>query len=270
MFHISLNLGDLAAFRDRVKIKADVLLERAAEDLAAQAHAHIVEQASSKLRSTRSAYLEALSLEPTGKGAWVITLDKSAAWIEEGMPRHEMIDDLLKNGGRFSPKTGARYRIIPFPIRSKTQTPAAAQIIRQAAQDAIRKAGINMKQVEREVDGRVRQGSLHAISNINHPLRTGDGAYQGHGVHGQARQGMGGTPFLKGLRVMQRTVGSAPPMIQKTAMTFRVVSSLHKGTGRWIHPGIKAAKLIDDGADWASREWENKIRPELLAALGTP
>jgi hypothetical protein len=267
VFHLTLNLGDLTALEERLLIKADVLLERAAEDLAVQTHAFIVEQAALKLHSTRSTYVEALSLEPTGTGAWVIELDKSVMWIEEGMPRHEMIDDLLRNGSKFSAKTGARYRVIPFPIRTKTQTPAGAQIIRKAAQDAIRSAGINMKEIEREVDGRVKRGALHAVENVNHPLRTGNGPYQGHGPHHHPRQGMSGSPFLKGLRVMQSMTKSATPIVQKTAMTFRVVSSLHKGTGRWVHPGIKAAKLIDAGFDWANKEWDSKIKPEVLAAL---
>jgi hypothetical protein len=66
---------------------------------------------------------------------------------------------------------------------------------------------------------------------------------------------------------MQRQIGSAPPMVQRTAMTFRIVSSLMKGTGRWVHPGIKAVKLIDEAKDWADKEWETRVKPEILAAL---
>jgi hypothetical protein len=267
MFQVRLNLGDLSALHDRLKIKADVLLEHAAADLTAQTHAHIVEQASAKLHSTRQKYIDALSYEETGRGAWVIKLDNSAMWIEEGMSRHEMIDDLLKNGSRINMKTGARYRVIPIPIKSKTQTPASGQATRIAAMKALRSAGINMKEIDKEVDGRIKTGALHKLDVTGSPIKTAEGPGQGHGSIGHVRQGMTGTPFLKGLRVMQRQIGSAPPMVQRTAMTFRIVSSLMKGTGRWVYPGLKAVKLIDEAKDWADKEWETRVKPEILAAL---
>jgi len=267
MLTVKLNLGAIILATERLKIKADVLLEHAVADLAAQTHAHVVEQASSKLHSTRQKYVDALSYEQAGRGSWTVTLDNSAMWIEEGMPRHEMIDDLLKNGAQVSKKTGARYRVIPLPIKSKTQTPASGQAIRIAAQKALRAAKINMRDIEKEVDGRAKVGTLHKLDEVGSPLRTGDGAGQGHGPIGHVRQGMTGTPFLKGMRVMQRQVQSAPPVIQRTAMTFRVVSSLMKGTGRWVHPGVKAVNLMDEAKAWAEQEFEVRIKPELLAAL---
>lgn len=268
MLQINLSLGDITSLHAELKAKADILLERSVENLAVMAHAHIVEQASAKLHSTRQTYIDALSLDQISAGSWMVTLDNSAMWIEEGMPRHEMIDDLLKNGSQFSKKTGARYRVIPFPIKSKTQTPASGQATRMAAQRALKGAGINMKQVEKEAAGRVKLGTLHKLDVVGSPLKTGEGPGQGHGHIGHVRQGMGGTPFLKGLRVMQRRVGQAPPMIQRTALTFRIVSSLMKGTGRWVHPGIKPHKLLDEAHEWATKEWESKIKPEIQDALG--
>ena len=267
MLTLNLNLGDLSGLEERLRIKADILLERGAADLAVQVHGHIVEQAARKLHSSRSQYIEALSYEQRERGEWVIKLNKSAMWIEEGMARHEMIDDLLRHGARVNPKTGVRYKAIPMAIKGKTSTPAAAQILRQAAMGAARAAGINMREVEREVDGRIREGLIHRLTVANHPLRTGIGAYQGHGAMGDPRQGMTGRSFLSGLQIRQKMIGGAGGMVQKTAMVFRVVSSLHKGTGRWVHPGFKAVKLFDEANQWATREWENKLMPEILAAL---
>jgi hypothetical protein len=270
MLTVKLDLGGIQLATERLKLKADVLLEHAVADLAAQTHAHVVEQASSKLHSTRQKYIDALSYEQLSPGSWTVTLDNSAMWIEEGMPRHEMIDDLLKNGAQVSKKTGARYRVIPMPVKGKTETPASGQAVRMAAMAALRRAKINMKDIEKEVDGRAKIGTLHKLDETGNPLKTADGAGQGHGAIGHVRQGMTGTPFLKGMRVMQRQVNSAPPVIQRTAMTFRVVSSLMKGTGRWVHPGIKAVNLMDEAQKWAELEWEKRIRPEILDALSNP
>jgi hypothetical protein len=268
MLTVKLSIKPLVDATDRLKIKADVLLEHAVADLAAQTHAHIVEQAHLKLHSTRQKYVDALSYEQVSAGAWTVTLNNSAMWIEEGMPRHEMIDDLLKNGAQVSKKTGARYRVIPLPIKGKTQTPASGQAIREAAMKALRAAKINMSAIEKEVDGRVKLGMLHKLDVTGDPLKTAEGAGQGHGPIGHVRQGMTGMPFLKGMRVMQRQVNSAPPVIQRTAMTFRVVSSLMKGTGRWVHPGIKAVNLMDEAKAWADKEFETRIKPEIESALG--
>jgi hypothetical protein len=267
MLTVKLNLGPLINATDRLKIKVDVLLEHAVADLAAQTHAHIVEQASSKLHSTRQKYVDALSYEQVHAGLWTVTLDNSAMWIEEGMPRHEMIDDLLKNGSKFNSKTGARYRVIPLPIKGKTQTPASGQAIRVAAQKALRAAKINMRDIEKEVDGRAKIGTLHKLDETGNPIKTAEGAGQGHGPIGHVRQGMTGTPFLKGMRVIQRQISSAPPLVQRTAMTFRIVSSLMKGTGRWVHPGTKAVNLMDEAQTWAESEWENRVKPDIEAAL---
>jgi len=267
MLNLNLNLGDLAGLEERLRIKADVLLETAAANLAVQSHGRIVEQAARKLHSSRSQYIEALSYEQLERGEWVVRLDQKAMWIEEGMPRHEMIDDLLRNGARINPKTGVRYKAIPMAVKGKTSTPAAAQILRQAAMGAIRAAGINMREIEKEVDGRVKQGLIHRLTVADHPLRTGTGAYQGHGPMGEPRQGMSGRAFLSGLQIRQRMIGGTGGMVQRTALVFRVVSSLHKGTGRWVHPGFKAVKLFDEAHSWATREWEAKIMPEILAAL---
>jgi hypothetical protein len=268
VFNINLSLGDIRALNERLKAKADVLLERAVADLAAQTHAKLVELAASGLRTSRQTYIDALSYEETGRGAWTVTLDKNALWIEDGMPRHEMIDDLIRNNPRISNKTGARYKIIPFSIKGPSATAVAAMPIRQAAMKALRQAGINMKEVEKEVDGRVKQGTLHRLNVVSHPLKTAQGPHQGHGPMGSARQGMSGMPFLSGLTVQQRR--SMTGMMQKTAMTFRVVSSFHKGSGKWVHPGVKAHRFMDQAAKWAHDEWENKIKPEIFEALQPP
>lgn len=245
---------------------AQDLLARAAEDLAAMTYAKVVELAQSQLHTSREEYLRNLSYDKENEGTWVVTLDKSAMWIEEGMPRHEMIDDLLKNA-RISKKTGARYKVIPFPIKGPAATAPAALPIRLAAMGALKRAKINMKAIQKDADGKPILGTLHKLDVMGSPLKTMEGTYQGWGGIGAVRQGATGSPFLKGLRVIQRQIGGASPIIQKTALTFRTVSSFHKGSGRWVHPGVKARKLMDQAYAWAENEWNSTIKPEIVSTI---
>lgn len=264
-FNIKLSLGDLADAQARTKAIADKLVARAAEDLAATTYNKIVELAQQRLHSTRDAYLQNLSYEPAGNG-WTVTLKENALWIEDGMPRHEMVDDLLKNGTMA--KDGSRYRVIPMNVvKGPSQTPMGAMPVRAAAMSALRKAKINIREIEREVDNRPKIGVLHKLDIIDKPIKTAEGAYQGWGRTGNVRQGPTGIPFLAGVRVIQRQISTQGGLIQRTALTFRVVSSKHKGTGRWVHPGIKPKKLMEEAWAWAQREWDTKIKQELLDAL---
>ena len=60
-------------------------------------HAKAVELSSEKLHSRREKYIAALSLKEED-GAFILALDASANWIESGMPHHNMLESLLKNG----------------------------------------------------------------------------------------------------------------------------------------------------------------------------
>jgi hypothetical protein len=86
---------------------------------------------------------------------------------------------------------------------------------------------------------------------------------------GAVRQGPTGIPLLKGVSIYQRKVmdkhGKA--VTQKFAMTFRIVSSKMKGTGRWVHPGLEPRKFMDETFTWAVKEWETKMQPEILQQL---
>jgi hypothetical protein len=262
---LHLDLGDIFAQQERAQALANELLARSAEDLAAMAYSKVVELAQSQLKTSRQEYLSNLSYEQAGPSLWTVTLNSKAMWIEEGMPRHEMVDDLLKNA-KVS-KKGVRYKVIPFPIKGAANTAPAAMPIRLAAMGALRRAKINMKDIERDVDGRAKIGGLHKLDVMTAPIKTAHGPHMGQGALGMVRQGLSGTPFLKGLSVQQRMIGNAPGNIQKTAMTFRVVTSLHKGSGRWVHPGVKAKKLMDQAFAWAENEWESVIKPEILSAI---
>jgi hypothetical protein len=49
--------------------------------------------------------------------------------------------------------------------------------------------------------------------------------------------------------------------------TFRVASSKHKGTGRWVHPGLQARNFFEEGYDWAKMTFEQQMVPQILQGL---
>jgi len=89
----------------------------------------------------------------------------------------------------------------------------------------------------------------------------------GKGPIGAARMGPTGIPFLQGIRVYQKRVkddSTGHSKVSRGIMTFRVASSKHKGTGRWVHPGLQARNFFDEAADWALEQWEKRIVPDIL------
>lgn len=265
---IKLDIGSLEGMLAEVKERAQETLERAAADLAVQTHSHIVEQVQEKLRSTRELYLQALGIHQQGRGSWVIQLNPKANWIEDGKEPGEMIDDLLGNKGKLA-KDGSRYRIIPFRHNNApTRMTQAAQDLRAALQTAFKKEKIPWGKLETNPDGTPKVGKLHKLDVMDKPIKVEEGPGQGHGPIGEVRQGMTGIPLLQGVNVYQSMAQfNGKLMTQKNVMTFRIVSSKHKGTGRWMHPGTPARGFFEDAKNWALAEWENHIRPSVLKEI---
>jgi len=90
------------------------------QTLAAQAHSMIVAKAQEKLGSRRSIYIDALNIEKiysdNSNEIWAVTLDKSAGWIEDGLPRRNMIESFLASPKAKVNKKGEKYLVIPFEL----------------------------------------------------------------------------------------------------------------------------------------------------------
>lgn len=262
-------------------------LNRNVSLLAGQTHLHMLEQVQQRLHSRRAMYVKALcrptEIEP---GVYAITLNEEAVWIEEGLPAHSMVKDLLGDNPKVA-KDGSRYRVIPFE-HSKggptSQTPAEQELV-TAIKGELKKLRIPWKGIERNPDDTPKSGTLHRF-NIDGPVRppgteAGPGQNQhgyGHGSIGSPMVGPSGIPFLKGVTISQsplfNTDGS-PKLDSKgrhaasrSIKTFRVVSSKHEGS-KWLYPGIEGTHFFEDALSWCEREWEQNILPSILKKLGT-
>jgi len=133
----------------------------------------------------------------------------------------------------------------------------------------MQKRKIPFGKIEKDDQGKPKQGLLHSFSITDSPIKTHQGSGQGHGPIGSVRQGPTGIPFLKGVKVYQKEVvgKSGKKSIQKQIMTFRIVSSKMKGTGRWFHPGVEAKHFMDEALDWAKKEFEKTMKDRISAEI---
>jgi hypothetical protein len=271
MLILNLDIKDFLDIGEDIRPKVAAAMNEAAKKLALQTDAHIKELVQAKLKSTRQKYLAAMDIKPIGESTWLITLDASAMWIEEGMDEHEMIDDLLKSKKAKTSADGSRYLNVPFQHNKGPTSQTQAQIdLTSTIRKELKKRDIPYGNLEHGPDGQPKQGLLHSFDIMKSPIKTFNGPGQGKGQIGQVRQGPTGIPFLQGIRVYQKQIkdqSTGKIRTVKSIMTFRTVSSKMKGSGRWVHPGLDEQQFFDKAAEWALRAWENEIRPKVLADL---
>jgi hypothetical protein len=262
---INLEIDQLLSLDGSVRAAAEKAMATAAQSLAAATHGHIVEQVQQKLHSTRQKYLDHLNFKQVGKDTWIISLEPSAFFIEEGMPQHEMIDSLLgtgrgkKGSTAKTSKDGSRYKVIPF---EHNKGPTGQTAKQTSLTDSIKKSMSQLKipygKLERDASGKPKTGLLHSFDILKKPNSMGGGDVE-KGKHS-------GISLLQGVRVYQNQVKdkSGVTGVKRSIMTFRTVSSKMKGSGRWVHPGLQPRKFMDEAFSWALGQWERKIAPEIL------
>lgn len=272
MIYLNLDISALLNLQKSLEPAVKDSMARAAAKLTEATKAHIIEQANTKLHTRRQKFVEALTVFPIDdkQGVWVVNLDKKARWIDDGMLEHEMIDDLLKSPKTKTSKDGSRYLSIPFdhsPGKGKTGTTPAGKTLIDTIRSELKTRGIPFGKLEKGPDGKPLLGNLHNIDITKSPVKTIEGPGQGKGPIGDVRQGPTGIPFLQGIRIAQHAVKdpkTGKDNVKRTITTFRTVSSKHKGTGRWVHPGLEPKHLLEEGADWAARQWALIAGPEMV------
>lgn len=266
MITLNLDLRAMTDLNNTLRPKIEQALKTAAQSLAMQAHAHLLEQVQSKLNSTREKYVDALGFTQVNDSTWVINLDRSAMWIEEGLPEHEMIDNLLKSPKAKIAKDGSKYLVVPFKHnKGPTQQTQAARDLTATVKQELKRREIPYGSIERDSKGKAKEGLLHSFDIMKDPVKTHQGPGQGHGPIGAVRQGNTGIPFLQSVRVYQKNMKGGG--VQRGIMTFRVASSKHRGSGKWVHPGLEPRKFMDETAEWSLKIWEQMV-PEILKAFG--
>jgi hypothetical protein len=274
MFRFNADMSAISALANKAESELLPSVQRAVGDLSVQTHAHILEKVQNSLHSSREIYTNALHYSAVSENTFLISLDRAAWWIEDGIPQGtEMVEWLLRQAGPNSkpPKTakdGSQYRVIPFQHnKGPTSQTKTQQELKEVIRKELAHRGIPYGKLELDTSGKPKLGKLHSFDIMNKPTKTHHGVGQGWGDIGKPRVGATGIPFLQGVNIYQSEYKTkeGETKVQRQIMTFRVVSSKHKGTGRWVHPGFEAKEFLKEGFEWAKQEWETKYMPQILS-----
>lgn len=246
----NIDAAKIAAQFKEFALEVEQDLQKAVANLAAITDAKVKEMANQELHSTRKKYMDSLGFEEVAPGVWVISVDESGLFVEEGIePNKDMKPDLLKNDFKTS-KEGHRYKAIPFDYgKAPSQMTASTQQLVAYMKKELKKEGVSMKKIERNQDGSPKVGKLHEFDFGNPGGRMGG-------------PGKGNTPVFKNLSIYQTLTKTGN--VRRDILTFRTVSSGPASAGKWHHPGLDAKKFLDRALEWAVQEWEAKILPEVL------
>jgi hypothetical protein len=271
MFFINLDIGPLLNVGQTLDDASKKAMKQAGSRLIAMTRAHIVEEANKKLHTRREMYLEGLNHFQLDDNTFVVNLDAKVRWIDDGMPEHNMIDDLLKSKSAKRAKDGSKYVVVPFRHGPKgpTQMTPAQKTLLDTIKKELKNRKIDYGKTEMGADGKPKIGLLHKFDIKTQPIKTTNSPGQGKGPVGSVMQGNTGIPLLQGVRIYQRQVKNkdGSSSVRKDIMTFRVASSKHKGQGKWDHPGTQAIKLMDSAFEWAKKTWDSEIVPQLILEL---
>lgn len=271
-FRFGANLEEIAAQLGQTREAIDQHVRTAVERLSISTHAFVLSHAQEKLKGF---YREQFFGE-NGKnvrwtevsdGIWVVEIDPSVAWIEEGRDPTFMGEWLLKdsfaNGGKVkTAKDGSKYRVIPFTHSrgGKVFNENFIDDIKTAMKDG----GFDMKTIDKAGDGSPKLGMIGKLkfgTNVtvgNKDTERFFSKSRGEGV-GKALglPAYSGKHYLDNAIVTQRKVGKS---VKKEVVTFRVISSKHKGEGRWMYPAVPALNSIPAAYDYATKEWDKIMR----------
>lgn len=270
MFYVNLDMSGIMDLLQLPKVVKQQVAS-AGNALTAMTKDYMTTEAQHRLKSRRKMFIDGLSTYQESADTWIINLDASVGWIEDGMEPHNMLDDLLSSPKAKTGKDGGKYLIVPFEHKkgATEMTPAQANLT-QTIKAEFQKLGVPYGKIEKNNDGSPKLGVLHKIEITQLPLKSFDGPGQGDGPMGAAIQGPTGIPYLQGIQVSQRMVKNknGGESVRRDIMTFRVASSKHRSqSGRWDYPGVAPTHIMKDAAKWAAEQWEQKIAPQLLAGI---
>lgn len=259
MVTIKIDPSDLVDFLDSLKPNIQKTMGEAAAALAAATKAHIAEQANMKLHTRREQFLEALDVMQLDATTWVVSLDEKAAWIEEGMPARNLLEDLLKSPKAKRSKDGSQYLVVPFQHNKSSRTPGQ-NLLLNTIKSALKDVGLSPNKVQLGSDGKPKLGLVHRVDIQDSPVKN-EHNNMGHGPMGSVVQGFTGIPLLKGVRIYQRMGKDKQgnDQVQRHVMTFRTASS-KQGPPQWDVKALEGQHFFDEAESWAKEQLDKQYK----------
>ena len=252
-FRIEIDANSVASQFGEFKSEVETAIKTAVGALASSTHAKAIELATEKLNTTRDIYTDALSFQQLNENMWVVELDMDkAGWLEDGR-KSGFMEELLTGKSSKMGKDGKRYAIIPFEHSKPASKQApTAQRFTEEIRKFLKQKEINYKKIEYNDDGSPKLGLLHSFKEgIGKELFPSFPAK--HDV-------------FKGLSIYQ-TKDKKTGKIKRDVMTFRVITEDHKAEGLWNHPGRVGELIIDRSYDWALKEFDTIVMPQILESF---
>jgi len=250
-FNIEIDVNKISEFLNKTVDSIKKEVTKAVSGLAAATHAKTLELADDRLKTLKSQYKDGVKFDQLENNVWMVSLDESIMWIEEGTQARSGYDSLSKSTKAKTSKEGHRYLVIPFKHDKKpSEQSSKAQEITNALRQDLKSRGIPYKKLEYNNDGSPKMGKLHTF-DVASDLPTVRSKFAS----------------LKGVSIYQ-TKDKNTGSVRRDIMTFRVMSEKTKGDGRWQYPDRQGVKILDDVHAWALRTWESEILPSLLEKIG--
>lgn len=216
-------------------------------NLASMTHAKALELATDQLGSLQKTYKDNISFEQLEENLWVVSLDEKALFIEDGFVGGFM-EGLLKGKSSKVNAKGERYAVIPFEhSKNPSEQSEKARDLTNQIKAELKKRNINYRKPEYNPDGSPKLGLIKRFDVESAKLKD---------IHKDQP--------LKGVAIYQK-MDDKTGKVRRDVMTFRVITEKHRGEGKWVHPGMKAKKILDQSFEWAMEEWTEKILPEVLS-----
>ncbi len=245
--------------------------------LSISTHAFVVAKANEELKGWRRQHFfgeenKNVRWNEVAPNIWVVEIDESVAWIEEGRDPVSMATEnwLLKPGskGLKTAKDGSTYKVIPFKQatskggRVSFKDPDMASMIRKT----MRSKGIKLNKIERDQWGQPKLGVVEKLGNKTKRKSYPEKFFSEPRSKATAKQiglkSHHGHHFMDSAVVVQREVEgpSGKKRISRDVVTFRVVSSKHKAEGRWMYPRVEPLNSIPEAYKYAEAEWETIVK----------
>lgn len=249
---IELKITDVAKLEellDKQLKRLEKDLQESSKKLAQAAHSKAKELTNSKMpKKLAGKYGESLYIEQMSENFYVVGIRQEAFWMEYGRQPGFMEDLLTRKTG--SPtrtsKEGKKYRIIPFEHDTATKAPMSSSegSLVSELKSFLKKEGVPYSKSRKLVldeKGSPRVGTTHSFSIKDTAKLSKD---------------------LQGINIVQ-SKNPKSGRIERTVMTYRIISEKHRGSGKWEHPGNSGYNILKDTHTYVKNLWEKTILPEL-------
>lgn len=236
--------NDIKKNMEKIKKNIEADLLKAANTLVKSGKKHAEELAKQKMPDKLSKiYTDNLYIEEVNSKLVILGIREPAYWLETGR-KSGFMDELLnyKSGSPVKvSKEGHKYRVIPFS--HDTSAPTSNETKQEIISDLkkfLKNKGIpysKTRKLELDANGSPRIGKISSFDIKKNANLHGVSIYQN----------------------MNKKTGR----VERSIMTFRVISEKSKEEGKWNHPGRKGEFILKDVFQHISNVWQSQILPSL-------